>query len=77
MSYEPPTTIGIIGHLRQTDGTELVNWPLLAQKLRGILSQQDVLKIVPWQSLAGVQSQYEHHGWKTWKCVKSGLHQLY
>lgn len=30
----------------ETDGTELVNWPLLAQKLRGILSQQDVLKIV-------------------------------
>ncbi|CAL1143192.1 unnamed protein product [Cladocopium goreaui] len=38
----------------ETEGTELVNWPLLAQKLRGILSQQDVLKIVPWPSLAGV-----------------------
>lgn len=30
----------------ETDGTESVNWPLVAQKLRGMLSQHDVLKIV-------------------------------
>ena len=37
---------------RQTDGTESVNWPLVAQKLRGMLSQHDVLKIAPWRNMA-------------------------
>ena len=32
----------------EVDGTEVPTWPLVAQKLRQVLSQPNVLKIVPW-----------------------------
>ena len=32
----------------EVDGTDGPTWPLVAQKLRQVLSQPNVLKIVPW-----------------------------